>query len=140
GSSQKEETAAPEKTTVGEIQQSKDKDLKKKSQLITAGRTDKKPTARKSEDNLVTKPGQHQTEYLYALQIASLESEIKAADMVSRLESLGYPAYFYKSYIKGKAFYRVRCGPFKNEKEAGDFKKLLHKRENIESFISKIAK
>ncbi|HOP48365.1 MAG TPA: SPOR domain-containing protein [Desulfobacteraceae bacterium] len=112
----------------------------KKDQSITAIQPDKRAPIKKPEGNLNAQQGKQEADYVYALQIASLESEIKAADMVNRLVNLGYPAYFYKLYIKEKLYYRVRCGPFNTEKEANDFKKLLLKRENIKGFISKIAK
>lgn len=134
------ESTAPDKTIVEKSRPSKETTLTKKDQSITARQLDKKTPIKKPDKGLIAQPRKQETNYLYALQIASLKSEIKAADMVNRLENLGYPSYFYKSYIEGKLYYRVRCGPFKTEKEANDFKKLLLKRENIKSFISKIAK
>ena len=75
---------------------------------------------------------------VYALQIASLESETKAAEMVNRLKDRGYPAYTYKAIVKGKPYYRVRCGVFRNKQEAIDFKNLLSKREHIDGFVARV--
>jgi cell division septation protein DedD len=75
----------------------------------------------------------------YTVQVASLESENKAVRMADRLKERGYPAYINEVSIKGKTFYRVKCGMFKDRKEAGDFKSLLAQKENINGFVSKEA-
>ncbi|MCP4682673.1 MAG: SPOR domain-containing protein [Desulfobacterales bacterium] len=76
----------------------------------------------------------------YALQIASYETEIMAARMADRLTKRGYLVYYYHAKINGKPYYRVRCGPFKDRKEAEDLKKLLAKKEGIEGFVTKAEK
>ena len=77
---------------------------------------------------------------VYAVQIASLDNEIKASAMVKRLLDRGYPAYSYRVIIKGKTYYRVRCGPFKNKEEAGKLKNLLAKKEKIKGFVARVEK
>lgn len=72
----------------------------------------------------------------YTLQIASLENEIKAIKMVNQLVDQGYPAYYYKASIDEKDYYRVRCGRFKDRKEADVFRKQLAGREKIEGFVT----
>ncbi len=73
----------------------------------------------------------------YSVQVASLDSESKAVRMADRLKIGGYPAHVYKVNVKGKIYYRVKCGRFKDKKEAGDFKSLLYKKEKIKGFVTK---
>ncbi len=75
----------------------------------------------------------------YALQLASLESEAKAIRMIARLTNQGFPVYSYKVRVKGKIFYRVRCGTFKTRKEANYYKALLAKEEKINGFVIKVS-
>ncbi len=74
----------------------------------------------------------------YALQLASLESEAKAIRMIARLTNQGFPVYSYKVRVKGKVFYRVRCGTFKTRKEANYYKALLAKEEKINGFVIRV--
>jgi SPOR domain len=74
---------------------------------------------------------------MYTVQLASLESETEAAKIVNRLKNRGYPAYFYKASINGKIYYRVRCGTFRTESEAKNFKNILARKEGMSGFISK---
>jgi len=76
----------------------------------------------------------------YTLQIASLDNELKAAALAKKLNNRGHPAYYYKVNVKEKIYYRVRCGIFKNEKDAGDFQRLFTEQERIKGFITKIEK
>ena len=73
----------------------------------------------------------------YTVQVASLDSESKAVKMADQLKSGGYPAYVHKVNVKGKTYYRVKCGRFKDKKEAGDFKSLLYQKEKIKGFVTK---
>jgi len=74
----------------------------------------------------------------YVVQIASLDSEAKATNMVKRLTEKGYPAYFYKVFIKGREYFRVRCGIFKTEAEAVEINKRLAEKEHLTGFIQKV--
>jgi len=76
----------------------------------------------------------------YTLQLASLENEIQAGKMTVRLTGQGYPAYYYRVDIKGKRFFRVRCGRFKDREEAGNFKKLLSEKQGLTGFVTKADK
>jgi cell division septation protein DedD len=73
----------------------------------------------------------------YTVQVASLDSENKAAEMAGLLESKGYPATVHKINIKDKTYYRVTCGRFKDKKEAGNFKSLLYQKQKIKGFVTK---
>lgn len=77
---------------------------------------------------------------LYTVQIASLDDGPKAAMMAKQLAERGYPAYSYKVIVKGKTFYRVRCGPFKDKVEARDLLSLLAKKERIKGFVTEVEK
>lgn len=74
----------------------------------------------------------------YIVQVASLDSEAKATEMVNRLIGQGYPAYSYKVFIKGRRYYRVRCGMFKSKEEAINIKKRLAKNEKLDALVRKV--
>ena len=74
----------------------------------------------------------------YIVQVASLDSEAKATEMVNRLIGQGYPAYSYKVFIKGRRYYRVRCGMFKTKEEAINIKKRLAKNEKLDGLVRKV--
>jgi len=74
----------------------------------------------------------------YAVQVASLETEAKATNMVNRLTRKGYPAYFYKVFVKGREYFRVRCGTFKTEAEAAKINKRLAEEEKLIGFVQKV--
>jgi len=89
-------------------------------------------------ENKTNKPSEVSEQY--TLQIASLDNELKAANLAERLNNRGHPAYYYKVNVKGKTYYRVRCGIFNNKEEANDFQRLIAKQERIKGFITKIEK
>jgi len=72
----------------------------------------------------------------YVVQIASLENRTKAAKMTERLKHRGYPAYFYKIFLKGRPFYRVRCGTFKTREEADRIKIKMADKEGMSGFVT----
>ncbi|MFO7602016.1 MAG: SPOR domain-containing protein [Candidatus Desulfacyla sp.] len=74
----------------------------------------------------------------YVVQVASLETEAKATNMVNRLTRKGYPAYFYKVFVKGREYFRVRCGTFKSEAEAVKTNKRLAEEEKLTGFVQKV--
>ena len=73
----------------------------------------------------------------YTLQLASLESELQALKMTERLKEEGYPAYYYVVEIKGKRYFRVRCGRFKEKNEAIDLKNILVEKKDINGFVTR---
>jgi cell division septation protein DedD len=75
---------------------------------------------------------------LYTLQIASLEDREKAENTVKGLMKGGYDAYFYEVNVKGKLYYRVRCGRFVTRKEAGDHASKLLKETGLRGFVRRI--
>jgi cell division septation protein DedD len=75
---------------------------------------------------------------LYVVQVASLDQEKQAFNMVNRLVKKGYPAYHYKTFIKGRSYFRVRCGTFKSRSEAVDLQRKLAENERLKGFVQKV--
>ena len=73
---------------------------------------------------------------VYVLQIASLEDETKAVKMAERLKDKGYPTYLNKVFLKGRAFYRVRCGNFKTREEADKLRIKMTDKEGLSGFVT----
>ena len=76
----------------------------------------------------------------FIVQVASLDAEKKASEMVARLTSRGYKAYSYKIFVKERPFYRVRCGLFSSEKEAETVRGQLAEKEGLKGFVKKVPK
>ena len=76
----------------------------------------------------------------FVVQVASLDSKKKALAMVGKLTSRGYKAYSYKVFVKGKAYYRVRCGLFLSEKEAEIVRGRLAEKEKLKGFVKRVNK
>ena len=75
---------------------------------------------------------------LYVVQVASLDREKQAFNMVNRLVKKGYPAYHYKIFIKGRGYFRVRCGTFKTRAEAVEIQQNLAEKEHLKGFVQKV--
>lgn len=65
--------------------------------------------------------------FRYVIQIAALDEQAKAEDMVRKLSERGVEAYLQETVVKGKTFYRVRCGKFVTKEEAGNYAQKLPK-------------
>jgi cell division protein FtsN len=76
----------------------------------------------------------------YTVQVTSLSSELEAIKTTNRLTEKGYSAYYIEALIKGKAWYRVRCGKFKNRSDADRLKNSLAKKEGLSGFVTIIKK
>jgi septal ring-binding cell division protein DamX len=74
----------------------------------------------------------------YTVQLASLEDKNKAKKFINDLVQRGYPAYFYEAKVKGKNFYRVRCGQFPSRKTAEDYASKLRREAGLKGFVSRI--
>jgi len=110
----------------------KKEEVKRKSRSLT-----EVPQAKStSRDSNQAREGEGE----YTLQLASLDDESKAARFAEELIGRGYPAYFYEVELKGKTYFRVRCGRFKTRKEAGEFGRMLSRKEKIKGFISRVEK
>ncbi len=67
----------------------------------------------------------------YAVQVASSQSEEKALALVNRLKAQGYPAYIEEVELKGKKWYRVRVGSFRNRDDAQKLVDKLKEKEGL---------
>jgi cell division septation protein DedD len=65
--------------------------------------------------------------FRYVIQIAALDEKAKAEDMVRKLSKGGVEAYLQETVVKGKTFYRVRCGKFSTKEEANAYGHKLPK-------------
>ena len=74
----------------------------------------------------------------YTVQLASLDEKNKAQKFIGDLVQRGYPAYFYEAKVKGKTYYRVRCGKFPTRKAAEDYARKLANQAGIKGFVSRI--
>ena len=74
----------------------------------------------------------------YTVQLASLGEKAKAEKMIGDLHKRGYAAYFYEVEVKGKSYYRVRCGRFARKAEADDYASKLKTETGIKGFVSKV--
>jgi cell division protein FtsN len=74
----------------------------------------------------------------WVVQVASLDNEAKAAGLTEKLKKLGYPAYTYKTFVRGVAFHRIRCGPFETRTDAEEVRLSLAKKQGINSFLTTV--
>ncbi|MCP4579614.1 MAG: hypothetical protein GY846_25360 [Deltaproteobacteria bacterium] len=95
----------------------------------------KSDVKQKNRLNNKSKTGQQ-----YVLQIGSFKAKAKAVTLVDRLTDRGYPTFFSRADISGKAYYRVKCGPFKSESKADEYKRVLAKKEGIHGFVTRAEK
>jgi cell division septation protein DedD len=65
--------------------------------------------------------------FRYVIQIAAVDDKVKAEDMVRKLSSRGVDAYLQEAVVKGKTYYRVRCGRFLTKEEASGYAQRLPK-------------
>jgi len=71
----------------------------------------------------------------YSIQVAALNDEGETEKIVKKLIKLGYQAYYYQTMVKGKVYYRVRCGPFSNKEEAKSYANKLAEIEGFKPFV-----
>ncbi|MBW1720847.1 MAG: SPOR domain-containing protein [Deltaproteobacteria bacterium] len=74
----------------------------------------------------------------YTVQLASLSDRFGAKKMIDRLIAKGYDAYFRETYVKGKTYFRVRCGTFHSREEAERYARKLLEREGLKGFVSRV--
>ncbi len=91
----------------------------------------------KRAETLDTQSDQWIDDTRYTVQLASLSDGDKAEKMSKRLLDQGYPAYFYEVKVKGKTYYRVRCGKFMSKEDARNYAERLSRNEGIKGFIAR---
>jgi len=71
----------------------------------------------------------------YTVQVASSQSEAKALALVNRLKAKDYPAYIEEVELKGKKWYRVRVGFFRNRDDARRLVDKLKEKEGLKESL-----
>ena len=71
----------------------------------------------------------------YTVQVASSQREEKALALVNRLKAKDYPAYIEKIELKGKKWYRVRVGSFRNRIDAQRLVDKLKEKEGLKESL-----
>ncbi|NIQ38884.1 MAG: hypothetical protein GTN81_09880 [Proteobacteria bacterium] len=74
---------------------------------------------------------------VYYVQVSSFREEGRARDLAERLKERGYAAeVMSKVIIDQGIWYRVRIGPFGNQKEANEKAVAVKKSEKVEPFVT----
>lgn len=100
-------------------------DARKPETQGAAGRTAEPPTA-----SSAAQP--------FTVQLVSLEDRGKAESTIRQLKERGFDAYFYEVKVKGKTYYRVRCGKFRTREDAALHAKRLTDQVGMNGFVTKI--
>lgn len=114
-------TVRPAEATLAEVKA----DIAKKEPSAKSAGADKKGKDTALEP--VKPPDKASGSIRYAIQIAALDEKTKAEEMVRKLTGRGVEAYLQEAVVKGKTFYRVRCGKFLTKEEAGNYGQKLPK-------------
>ncbi len=100
-----------------------------------------RPSGRKVEEREISKPRvapkipSPKADLPYTIQIASSQSEEKALALVNRLKAKDYPAYIEEVELKGKKWYRVRVGSFRDRDDALKLVDKLKEKEDLKKPI-----
>lgn len=73
----------------------------------------------------------------YTLQVASLSDSEGAKELINRLLEKGVSAYSYETEVRGRVYYRVRCGRFSSREEAERYAEKLRRDVGIHGFVTK---
>lgn len=122
-----DKAAKPAETTVADVKAdiAKKESLAKKQDLAKSAGPEKKVKEAATEP--VKTAEKVSGPFRYVIQIAALDDRAKAEDMVRKLSGRGVDAYLQETVVKGKTYYRVRCGKFVTKDEAGDYAQNLPK-------------
>ena len=72
----------------------------------------------------------------FTIQVASMTTEAEAVRMTRRLKRMGYAARYHRAVVKGKTYYRVRCGSFSTRAGAAKARDLLARKEGLKGFVT----
>jgi cell division septation protein DedD len=122
-----EKPVKPADTTLAEVKAdiAKKDSLVKKPDAVKGAGPEKKPKETVPEP--VKTVEKVAGPYRFVIQIAALDEKVKAEDMIRKLSGRGVDAYLQETVVKGKTFYRVRCGKFMTKEEANDYAQNLPK-------------
>jgi cell division septation protein DedD len=117
----------PETTTVADVKAdiAKKETLAKKTDMAKSSGSDKK--AKETVTEPLKAADKMSGPFRYVIQVAALDEKPKAEDMVRKLYGRGVDAYLQETVVKGKTYYRVRCGKFVTKEEANDYAQKLPK-------------
>ena len=125
-----------------ESQIEKKEKIPKKEEPVKKIETPKKPLSEKKKrertEALMRTPKPLTHEFRFTVQVASFDDKSKADKMIKQLTDAGLPAYHYEVKLKGKRYYRVRCGKFVNREEAIIYAGKLARENGIKGFVAKI--
>ena len=69
---------------------------------------------------------------------AAAADKLKAEGLITKLVKQGYPAFYYEVKVRGRVYYRIRCGRFTERPEAADYARKLEKEAGIKGFVSRL--
>lgn len=72
----------------------------------------------------------------YTVQVASITESANAEKTVKQLVEKGFDAYYYETTVKGKRYYRVRCGKFSDRTEAQKYSLLLQEKTGLKGYVT----
>ena len=134
-SSRKEETkkkSIPESISKAPQKETTQKEVEATLEKVPEKEKNENPEIMDIQNELLT------PEARFTVQLASLGDRGKAEKMVSQLIDRGYPAYVYEAEVKGKTYYRVRCGRFMGRDEAKDYSRKLAEEAGLAGFVSRL--
>jgi cell division septation protein DedD len=125
--SKSEKTVKPSGAALAEVKAdiAQKESLAKKQDTVKSAGPEKKGKEAAPEPVKATEKGSDP--FRYVVQIAALDERAKAEDMVKKLSGRGVEAYLQETVVKGKTFYRVRCGKFVTKEEANAYAMKLPK-------------
>ena len=74
----------------------------------------------------------------YTIQVASVTELVKAEKTVKQLIEKGFNAYYYEAAVKGKKYYRVRCGKFSDRMEAQKYSLRLEEKTGLKGYVTSV--
>ncbi len=79
-----------------------------------------------------------ESDFQYTVQVASMGEKVQAENLVKELLNKGYDAYYYAVEVRGKTYYRVRCGYFRDREQALSYSRKLETESGLKGFVSEI--
>ena len=74
----------------------------------------------------------------YTVQVASIEDQVNAEKTVKQLIEKGFDAYYYETVVKGKRYYRIRCGKFSHRLEALQYSLKIEQNTGLKGYVTAI--
>jgi len=72
----------------------------------------------------------------FTIQVASIAELASAEKTVKQLVEKGFNAYYYETIVKGKKYYRVRCGKFSDKAEAQKYSIRLQEKTGFKGYVT----